>query len=138
MNRDEILKAILTFISNVFIWVIIVAIVLFMYFFFNKDLYEKLMKFLVPVFIYSLGIVVMAFWRKRKNDNLVKGGSETGQTIYVTQWDKMKHDVVMFATPLIMLLVTKLYKKNVEGFDIILSAIAFLGLYMSEWVYKKK
>jgi len=77
-------------------------------------------------------------WRKRKNDNLVKGGSETGSTIYITQWDRMKHDLVMFMTPIIMLLVAKFYKKNVDGFDIILSAIAFIGLYMSKWVYNKK
>ena len=138
MDRDEIIKSILTFISNIFIWFILSGIVFFMYFFFNKELYEKLIKFLIPVFIYSSGLILVSMWRKRNNDNLVKGGSETGSTIYITQWDRMKHDLVMFMTPIIMLLVAKFYKKNVDGFDIILSAIAFIGLYMSKWVYNKK
>lgn len=138
MNGDEILKFVLNFLSNVAIWIILIFVAIFMYLFFNKEIYEKLMAFIAPILVYALAIFLVILWRKRKNDNLVRGGSEMGSTIYVTQWDLLKHDLVMFVTPLVMILIAKFFKKEVDGFDIFLSAIACLGLYASELIYKQK
>ncbi len=138
MNRDELLKYIFNLLSKIAIWIILIAIAIFLYFWFNQALYEKIFKFVMPVFVYSLGLVFMIYFRKRKKDIQVRGGSEISTTIYITQWDLSKHDLIMFSTPLVMLIMTKVFKKEVGGFDILLSGVAFVGLYISELIYKQK
>jgi hypothetical protein len=138
MNKDEILKKLYNLFFGFAIWIIVGIVVLFMYFNFNEELYRQLMLFLLPAGSYCLAILVVIWFRRRKHKRLEEGGSETSSGVYITQWDLMKHDLVMFATPLIMIGITKFVKGDIEGFDIFLSLIALLGIYVSELIYKRK
>jgi hypothetical protein len=138
MTREEIFKKIFDAISAIGAWIVVGIAILIIYFYYNQELYEKLLTFIVPVGFYCIGILFVAWFRKRKNKNLESGGSEIGTSVYITQWQLLKHDLIMFITPLIMIVIAKLYKGEVGGFDALLSAIAFMGLYASEWIYKSK
>lgn len=138
MTKDEIFKKLFDLFFGLAIWLIVGIVLVFMYFYFNEELYKQLMMFLVPAGGYSMAILVVVWFRRRKNKRLIDDGSETSSNVYITQWDLMKHDLVMFATPLIMIGITKFMKGSIEGFDIFLSLVALLGLYVSELIYKSK
>jgi len=138
MNREEFLKQLFNIIFVIAPWAIVGGVAFFMYFFYDEELYKQIMMFIIPVGFYSIAMLLVVWFHSRKRKKLKAGGSETGKSIYIDQWDLMKHDLITFVVPLIMILVTKFYKDEIDGFDIILSIIAFIGLYISKAIYKIK
>ena len=138
MDNDkakEILLNILFFFAS---WIIIGLAAIAAYFlYYNPELLKQFLAILVVAAFYGWGLIFAFWFRKRKAERLKKVGQDEA-TIYLTQFDLFKHDVLIFGTPLLMLGIIYLINNEVTGADLINSVVAFIGLYLTSLIYKKK
>ena len=129
----------LNFLYAIMPGVIIIIAGIIILFFFNEEALKSILKLVVPLALYLSGIGAALVIRKKKSKIIKADSGGTDQTtIYVSYMAFFWHDVLVFATPCIIILAAYFVKGQVEIFDILASAIAAGGLYLSELIYRKK
>lgn len=137
MDSEKNLKVLLEVINWAMPTLILIIAGLVVYFFFNEEALKSFIKLLVPITIYSSGLGITFFVRKRK-DAKMKADQGPEVKITLNYFTFFLHDVLVFVTPSLILIVAFWLKGEVTYFDILYSGIALTGLYLSELIYKRK
>lgn len=135
---DKILKFIGVIFNNIIAWFFVAVACIIIYLFYHPEYVKDLIKILVPLLIYCLGLVISVKYRQTQKKRLEGNYGSSEETIVVNQVDFLKHDLLMFLTPLAILAAAYFLNGEVQKNDIISSAIALCGLYLSELIYKRK
>jgi len=138
IDYEALAKNIFNFIFNIAAWTFVFIAIIVMYFFFKPELLKQYAMILVPVFIYGCGMIISFWINNRKKKVIEKGGGSAEYNLYVSQFDFAKHDLLIFLVPLIIIGIFYWGKRGLSGTDLIASVAAFLGLYLTKLIYKRK
>lgn len=116
--------------------VVIGALVI--YYFYNKELFEQLGRLLFPLLLYGIALSFVYLMKQKKQKKLIEDNGSPEVTITVNYFYFFWHDLLIFGTPSLMLIGTYWYRGQVTYWDIVLSAIALVGLYSSSIIYKSR
>jgi len=108
------------------------------YFFFNAESLREFINLVVPIAIYAAALSTSFVVRKRKEKRLASDGDSSEITIRINYFTFFWHDALMFCTPAAIIIAAFLLKGEVTYFDILYSAIAMTGLYLSILIYKRR
>lgn len=136
--NDDLTDSIYNFVFAAIIWLLVAAAILIIFIYYNFEFFDRLMKLLIPAIFYGTGIALSMFFRRKKDRAMKSAQGSSEITIYLSQFDLLKHDLLMFLTPLMIIAVAYFVKKEVSALDIVYSVIALVGLYLSELIYKRK
>lgn len=139
MDGDKNLKALLDFLYAIMPGVIILAAGFIMFWFYDAETLRVALRLLLPLVLYLSGVGGAFVIRKRRSEIRKSDAGGTDQTtITVSYMALFWHDALVFGTPCLIILAAYCLKGQVELFDIVASAIACCGLYLSELIYRKK
>ncbi len=138
MDADKNLALLLNFIYAIMPGVLIIIAGAIVLFFFNEEALKSILRLAIPLALYLSGIGAALVIRKRRSKaaKAYSGGSDQ-KTIYIGQMALFWHDALVFGVPCLIILSAYFINGRVEIFDILASAIACVGLYLSELIYRK-
>ena len=138
MDADKNLNFIMSAVYAVMPGILVLAAGILVVSAFRADELKSLLKLVVPLAFYVSCLSGAFAVRKRKSRSLkFDGGGEDTVTITVSYMALFWHDALVFGTPFIIILAAYLLNGAVDSFDILVSAIACVGLYLSELLYKR-
>lgn len=88
---------------------------------------SKVMRALVPLSYFALAFVIkmrvnLSNYKKRKKEN------DTELVLYLSHWDKIKDEIVIFLLPVIVLLVASL-ESGVDATSVVQALLVFIVMY---------
>jgi|GEM_PF-5129068 len=136
-DNEKNLQLLLAAINWIMLPLILIIAGMIVYFFFNQEILRAFIKLLVPVVIYSSGLGITFWVRKRK---AAKMKEDQGPEVRITlnYFTFFWHDALVFITPSIIIIAAFWLRGEVTYYDILYSGIAMTGLYLSELIYKRK
>ena len=137
-DREGFAKNLFNIIFNFAAWIFVLVAIIVLYFFFHPELLRQYAMILIPVLIYGCGLIISSWFNNKKKKALEKGQGSAEFNLYINQIDFAKHDLLMFLTPLAIIMAFYWSQGELSGTNIIASAIAFVGLYLAKKIYTKK
>ncbi len=117
---------------------IIVITGLIFYFNYNDQFLENLMSFIFPVLFYVICLLICFYYRRHKKKKIIAENGSQEIYIVINYFSLFWHDMLLFLTPCIIIILAYWVKGQVDIIDIVSSAIAAIALYLSELIYKNK
>jgi len=137
-SENKFISGLINFLTPLMPLIMVVIGALVIYYFYNKELFEQLGRLLFPLLLYGIALSFVYLMKQKKQKKLIEDNGSPEVTITVNYFYFFWHDLLIFGTPSLMLIGTYWYRGQVTYWDIVLSAIALVGLYSSSIIYKSR
>lgn len=138
MDSERNLQILIELINKIMPALVILAACVIVYLFFNAELLKEFINLIVPITVYAIALYASYYFRSRKNKRMIREENNSEITIRINYFTFFYHDALVFCTPALIILAAFWLKGEVTYFDILYSAIAMTGLYLSVLIYKRK
>lgn len=137
MDGQKNLEVTLELIDRIIIPVILIVAGVILYYLYQAQYLQQLIEMVVALGFYCCGLG-LAYWaRNRKKKRLAEQNGSQEVQININYFSFFWHDCLLFLTPAAIILFIYWFKGEVGWADVGASAICFVGLYLSELIYKR-
>ena len=121
---------VLDFINYAFLLALVGFVILFFIAGDRFGVFIEIMKSLMPVAVFGIIFLVMLKIKRMKFREKERDGSEREETVlYLTYFDELKCDILVFLLPIIILLIPFIKDRDIAMTDIIQASVAFLLMH---------
>ena len=137
MDGQKNLEVVLELIDRIIIPVILVIAAVVLYYLYQAQYLQQFIEMVVALGFYAGGLG-LAYWaRNRKKKRLAEQNGSQDIQINISYFRFFWHDCLIFLTPAAIILFIYWFKGEVGWLDVCASGICFIGLYLSELIYKR-
>lgn len=137
MDSQKNLEMLLALIDYIIMPVILAVAGIVIFFLYQADLLGQFIEMVVALGIYAGGLGIAYWVRNRKKKSMIYDSGSQQVQININYFNYFLHDCLLFLTPALIIIFIYWIKGNVSWTDVAASAICFIGLYLSELIYKR-
>ncbi len=100
--------------------------------------FVEIMQNLIPVAIFGVMFLVMLKIKRKKIKEKKRNQEDMGIALYLTYFDKLKGEIILYLLPIIILLIGFFVDKIINVVDVIQATVAFLLMYLWQRILFKK